>query len=146
MTIKDELIMLQEKSHGFLRAQTAVDWARDNPDSALHSALDWDDANAANEHRLWQIRQLIRVNVVDKKGVPQLISLSIDRTEPGGGYRKLDDVLSTPDLRSVLLRDALNELDRVQQKYESISELVQVWEAKDVVKKKRGKEGPAAIT
>ena len=44
------------------------------------------------------------------------MSLSIDRKHDGSnGYRPLADVVARPDLREIMLADALAELDRVQE-------------------------------
>ena len=114
MTIRDELVTLQQRD-GVLKPEVAVEWARSHPTSALHSALDWNDTTAAQQYRIWQIRQLIAVHVVNEKGVRQIVSLSIDRVNDGGGYRDLDTVMSSPPLREVLLSDALTELERARE-------------------------------
>lgn len=133
MTIRDELVALQ-KRHGILRPEQAVEWAREHPASALHAAVDWNDTTAAHQHRIWQIRQLIAVHVVNQEGVRQMVSLTIDRVN-AGGYRLLNDVMETESLREVLLADALAELERIKAKYLGLVELTRVWEEADLVKK-----------
>lgn len=125
MTIRSELIELQQQAGGLLQVETAVEWATRNPDSALHKTLEWDNDVAGHEWRCQQIRRLIAIHVVNDTGVRQMVSLTIDRVE--GGYRDLDVVMAAPDLRSVLLSDALDELERVQRRYEKITELSSVW-------------------
>lgn len=127
MTIRDELLELQQKD-GVLQPERAVEWAKNNPDSSLYAALDWNNENAAHNHRLWQVRQLIAVHVINKRGERQLVSLTIDRSALHGGYRHIDDVLKAPDLRQVLLNDALSELERMKAKYTGLLELVRVWD------------------
>lgn len=132
MTIKAELLALKRKN-GMILAEDGVVWARKHPQSKLHKSLEWDDAKAGQEYRIWQVRRLIALYIVSASGQRQLVSLSIDRSKEGG-YRSLDDVLPNSQLRDVLLEDALKELDRVQQKYDSLTELSAVWTAKEQVK------------
>jgi hypothetical protein len=127
MSIKDELLRLQQEHGGILQAEIGVAWARDNPTSELHGALEWNDGKAGHQHRLTQMRQLIRVHVRTEEDVRQLISLTIDRTQPGGGYRHIDDVLPVPELRAILLADAFAELERIRIKYQHLVELANVW-------------------
>jgi hypothetical protein len=141
MTIKDELMALKN-AEGFIVPEHAISWAKKNQRSKLHRALEWDDRRAGHEYRLWQVRRLIAVTCITPEGERQIISLSIDRSRPDGGYRDLADVLPAADLREVLLDDALAELDRVQQKYNSLRELAKIWAEKDAVKTRRTRGRP----
>lgn len=136
MTIQSELLALKTKD-GLIIPEQAVSWAAKNPASKLYQSLEWDDATAGHQFRLWQVRRLVSIYVVNDEGHRSVVSLSVDRTKPGGGYRDLNDVLPVADLRNILLQDALAELERVQQKYERLSELAEVWAAKDRVKTRR---------
>jgi hypothetical protein len=144
MTIREELLDLQ-KRHKILKPETAVEWARAHPQSALHSSLEWDDSAAANEFRIWQVRRLIAIHIVSETGVRQMVSLTIDRTKVGGGYRALDDVLASGTMRDVLLADALAELERTRSKYESLVELASVWTEVRRVKIKQAKRTGAKL-
>lgn len=137
MSIREELLALQLEAGGVLQVEPTVEWARQHPSSALHKSLEWDNAAAGHEWRCHQIRQLIAIHVVSVIGERQLVSLTIDRKEPGGGYRSLTDVLAVPDLREVLLRDALAELQRVQMRYQTLVELSAVWEAVEKVRREQ---------
>lgn len=131
MSIKSELLSLKHADpRNILHVGDVVRWARDNPTSALHHSIEWDDARAAEAHRYAQVRQLITIHVVSEEGTPLVVSLSIDRAT-GGGYRDMNDVGSLPDLRSIMLMDALNELERVRTKYARLQELAAVWEEAD---------------
>jgi hypothetical protein len=139
MGIRDELVAIQQKDENHvLHAAKAVAWAKAHPESYLYRSLEWNDDVAAHEYRLEQVRKLIRLHVIDERGDPIVVSLSIDRPN-GGGYRAMDDVLSTPDLRAIMLRDALAELDRVRKRYNSVKELAEVWEATEKVKSRSRK-------
>lgn len=50
---------MADRNGGRLAAESVVDAARD-PDNPLHDRFQWDDAEAAHQHRLSQARALIR--------------------------------------------------------------------------------------
>lgn len=132
--ISRELRALQDDD-GRINAAGAVKWARKHTKSHLHAALEWDDAIAGEQYRIWQVRSLINVHIVDSEGSRQLVSLTIDRRD--GGYRPIEDVLSTPDLRKVMLDDALADLQRLERKYQRLQELAEVWAARARVERRR---------
>lgn len=131
-TVKEELEALCGDE--LLRADDVVSWAKAHPESALHSQFEWDDAKAAHEHRVWQARRLIALHIVTDAGDRRMISLVIDRTK-GGGYRAIEDVTASPDLRAIMLADALAELKRVRRKYERLKELSRVFAEVDRVER-----------
>lgn len=136
MSIHDEITALHGTSDdGMLHAGQVVDWARDNPASALHGAFEWNDTRAANEYRLEQARGLIRLHIVVDDDGPTFVSLSFDRTR-GGGYRTVADVVKSRDLSEILLRDALAELERVQKRYARVEALTAVWRAVGQVRRR----------
>ncbi len=57
--IAAELQRISEQHHGRLTPEAVVNEARD-PASDLHNCFEWDDATAADQHRLNQARELIR--------------------------------------------------------------------------------------
>lgn len=135
--LRDELLALQEKT-GILVPKKVVDWARKNKNSALHASLEWDNDKAGEEYRIWQVRRLVAIHIINKdQKHRELISLSIDRINPGGGYRHIDTVMRSPDLRAIALQDAFNDLARIQAKYEHLQELAHVWEEVERAKKRR---------
>lgn len=136
MTVRDELLALVDDDDR-LRPDIAHTWAQQHPKSDLHRNLEWDDKKAGYQHRLWQIRTLIAIHVVTPERKREMISLSIDRHAPGGGYRMMTAVMQRPTLRDIALADALMELERVQKKYEDLVELAGVW---DAIEKAKGKE------
>lgn len=119
MTIRSELEALR-RDDGLLVVDDVEIWARDNPHSDLHAAIDWDDESAAREYRFIQIRRLITLHIVDERGTPQMVSLTVDRVKPGGGYRNIADVANDATLREVMLRDAMRALRHWQAKYRHI--------------------------
>lgn len=104
MSIRSELLRIQQADPGHvLYPRDVVEWARDNPDSALYRALEWDNQRAADAHRLWQVRQIITLHIVNEIREPQMVSLTIDRVGDGG-YRSISDVIQVPDLRDGCLQ------------------------------------------
>lgn len=66
LALRERLQQLADDNGGRLTPQAVVADARD-PESPLHSRFTWDDAAAAEQHRLSQARQIIRsVEVVIK--------------------------------------------------------------------------------
>jgi len=115
---------------GIIHAESVVEWAKDNPESALHSQFEWDDSKAASEYRVWQARRVIAIYVKAEDGERKFVSLSIDRSK-GGGYRDVEEVIANDDLRKILVKDALSEFKRVRAKYEHVKELAKVYEEID---------------
>lgn len=128
---RKELDEIRRRDGGVLHAASVVEYARD-PEAAIHSWFTWDDNEAAEAFRLVQARNLIRydirVVVPSREPVRYHVSLTTDRTK-GGGYREMTKVLSDREQRAVLLRDALSELERLRTKYQTLTELVPVWDA-----------------
>lgn len=144
MSIESELRALQNAEGKWLPTEVR-DWARDNPNSDLHSLREWlwgDDAKAADEYRLGVARGLIRLHIVTDEGDRATISLVQDR-RTGGGYRELGPVLRNAELRQMALRQALRELRRFEQRYKHLHELAAVFEAANGLEAAAG-DGEAA--
>jgi hypothetical protein len=132
LKIKDELLQLREKD-GLIRPSKAVSWARNHPESELHKRIEWDDRKAAHEHRLEQVRKLIRVFVIyDDKPERATISLSSDRSSKDGGYRDADVVLNTRQFRDIAIRDALTDVKRWRERHRALTELSPIFRAVDL--------------
>ena len=130
-TIRSELLELQMRDpQRMLHVNKVWEWAAEHPESQLYRAIEWDVEKAAREYQFQQIRKLIILHVVNEDTTPMMVSLSIDRVQ-GGGYRPIDDVVKVPDLRQVLLEDALRELGRLQARYQRVQALASVWEEAD---------------
>lgn len=129
-------LLARKNAQGLINPEEVVQWAHDNPGTRLHNSLEWDDALAGHRHRLWQVRGLIAVHIVDAEGSRAAISLSIDRSHDGG-YRPIGEIMARPNLRQVMLEDALSELQRVQAKYAALQELQRVWDAAHEVRETR---------
>jgi hypothetical protein len=145
MTVATELRALKG-TRELLTAEEVVRWAQNHPKSALYKApqfCGWSKTKAAYQHWLWGARALIAIHITYENGGRQFVSLSLDRTRPGGGYRDVDEVLRDRSLTEIMLDDALRELDRVQEKYDQLKELAAVWREKDKVKGRhiKGRKG-----
>jgi len=127
--VESHLAMIAAKNGGVISPHEVVKYAED-PTSVLHGFFTWDDSEAAEKYRLVEARQLItsiKIYREDKEvRVRALTSLNVDR-RGGGGYRFMDRVMESPTLRQHLLETAFAELESVQRKYDSISELDRVW-------------------
>ena len=103
MSAQSEMQSLCDKNDGLLRPVDMVAFAKKNPDSAIHHALEWADSTAAHAHRLWQCRQLIKTYVMIEPSTSVefsvFVSLDEDRDEDGG-YRELVRVLEVGPARS----------------------------------------------
>ena len=133
MTIKSEI---QALMHG--RELTDVRdieaWAKNAPDSSLHKNLKYDDeAGAAHEWRLSEIRKFIRIYIVDTRGLPATISLTVDRG--AGGYRHMQPTLEMPNLRDIAVMDLLKKLQQIRDTHDELGfdEFAPVWDAIDEV-------------
>jgi hypothetical protein len=138
------LNQIYEVNNGILTPEAVVESA-ENKNSPLHKYFEWDDNAAAHAYRLIQARKVLEMTVAYLPGktgagydkpVRVYVSLSPDRTLEDGGYRDIVTVLKDDNLRSQLLRDALDELERVQSKYEMLTELTEVFIAIRKVRKK----------
>lgn len=125
--LQEELEAIREENGGILRAGDVVAWARDNPESELHSRFTWDNEAAGDAYRLQEARGIIRLRVFVQPGSKEVIrayvSIEQDRQQPGGGYRHTAEVMTTPNFRTMLLRQALLEFQRLRAKYKALKEL-----------------------
>jgi len=126
-----ELRRIAKKRGGLLRPDHIIE-AASAAASPLHRFFTWDDEKAANEHRLWQARELIAtywiVEPMSNEPIRMLISLASDR-QAKQGYRFSADVMANPDQRAEWLLMALAELERWQKTYGALTELKPVFAA-----------------
>ena len=136
MSIETELMAIKGNKE-LLVVEDVEAWAKAHPKSKLHRELEWDDRRAGYQFRLWQVRRLIGLHIRTEDGQRTVVSLSLDRTRDGGGYRHVDDVLRDKGLYEIMLADALNELKRVELKYEQVKQLKPVWREAARVRRQR---------
>lgn len=137
-----ELDLLRDAS-GMLSPAAVVDFAR-NPKTALHSRFTWDNSEAAEQWRLHEARNVIRVYVYVPEGqtepVRAYVSLRQDR-HAEGGYRAIRDVLTDEELSEQLLSEALDELRVFRRKYQQLKELHAVFAEIDQLQEKHKANG-----
>ena len=149
--IREELEEIAANAeNGRLNPKEIVEFAAD-PKTALHSKFTWDDAEAGHTYRIQQARVVAaryRVVVESKGGgnqeVRAFVSLVSDRAD-GGGYRTTLAVMTDAEQRRELLGQALAELERLQRKYQHLSELVGVFEAASVARTHYAGEAQEAV-
>ncbi len=136
--LSEELERIRLTNGGILLAEQVVEAAAPIK-SPLHKYFQWDDNEAARQYRIYQARQLINVAVVmlpfTRRAITAYVSLRADRQLPQGGYRALVDVLSNAVQREMLLREALDDLNTWERKYNHLVELAPVFEAIKKVRK-----------
>lgn len=124
------------KRDGVLLPEAVVERARD-PKSAMHDWFTWDDTEAAKAHRLWQARELIRVQVtvLPNANTTTRVYVSLPRDRAGsGGYRSVVEVMSDEAMAAEMLQAALDDAERWRTKYRNVRALVPVFAALDSVK------------
>lgn len=124
-----------ERKEGGLSPEAVVERARSD-NSALHGHFEWDDAAAAEQHRLSQAGELIRAIVVDvsrsntEPAKPTRAFVSVER-EDSRAYVSTVTAMSDAALRKQVLERAWNELLAVRRKYADLRELAAVFQVID---------------
>lgn len=131
---KEELNHLRAQApDGLLHPDAVVAFAKDEA-TALHEAFEWDDSEAAQQWRLQQARQVIRVYVrfdpVAKKDVRAMVSVPSDRAN-GGGYRPTENLL--PQYRTEVVTEALKKIGKTRQSYSFLPELLPFFDELDAL-------------
>lgn len=126
--IINELRLVAQDNGGKLKPGDAVEFARNNPNSALHSCVTWKDGEAAEKWRLHQMRNIINVTyqfiLVGEKEhhYKAFWSFRKDRKLPGGGYTPV--VMTQKQMREQMLEEAMLDLEVFEAKYSALKELV----------------------
>ena len=117
--------------------------------SPLHDIFDWNDSTAAHQFRLIQARNMLRsLRIVVRKlddpiekrrfliNVP--MASSLEEAPKNKAYVPVADAMKSPELRPVVLRNALQELRAFQRRYAELQELADVIAHIDVVLERHG--------
>ena len=114
-TIEDELDLLVREDK--LNAEDVYEYAKKHPESCLHDRFEWDKDKAAHEYNLNLAMKIIqeyrwRYTTTENEVVQtrKWVSLNDDRID-GGGYRDIQDVLSSKVMRRKLLQEAIQSLE-----------------------------------
>jgi hypothetical protein len=120
------------------------------PSSPLHGFFTWDNAEAAQAHRLEQARHLLRsvtVRFTDWGASPPQRGFVALRVRPVAGeeepaatqYLPIRSILDDPQLRAQLLDEALAQAQMWRARYAKLRELSEVFAALDAVRRKQKK-------
>ncbi len=130
-TAGEHLEEVKEKN-GALTRENVLDSGRPE-ESPIHPCFEWDNEKAGEEYRLIQANRLIRSVVVvrqdeedEKHTAPAFVNVSVART---GSYISTEKALSQDDTRAIVLSNAIRELQCFQRKYQSLTELADVFRA-----------------
>lgn len=110
----------------------AVDWARKNKRSVLHSKLEWNDKIAGEEYRQGQVRAILRVIVIPSQEQPRVVRAWISNPSDrvvDGGYRPLAESLATG--RTALVDEAIGSMRQWRNRYTHLPELDTLFDAID---------------
>ena len=105
-----------DANEGDLTPGAVVTEAR-NPESPLHHHFEWDNAKAADAHRLNQARALIqsyRLHVVDERGERTVRFYSNVVIRDEHTYRRTEEILRIDGLREQRRMKLVKELTRLQ--------------------------------
>lgn len=119
-----ELEAIRREAGGVLDPDAVLDRAR-SANSSLHGMFPWDDEVAAERHRLFLARSVIRAVVTllprpDGALVPVRAYVAIGN---GGGYRATVEVLREEENAMVLLSRLRSEVARAAARYRRHAEL-----------------------
>jgi len=121
--VGEELAALSAES-GTLTPDTVLDRAS-SPASAMHKCFEWDDSKAAQHHRRWQARTLVRaIQVVPKKKAePQPMFVHTSSDDAGPHYMAASVIVTRPDLLDMAKRHAVSHLRSAKQRVEELKHL-----------------------
>jgi hypothetical protein len=131
-TIKLELQkILNNNPEKTLLPEEVVTVAKD-PSNPLHKEFTWDDTAAAAKYRLEEARNLIRRVYVLLTPNQVKETRALVHIQPAG-YKPIEVVLNSRELREQFLTDVIKELERIKMKAQHLTELASVWSAVDKV-------------
>lgn len=122
---------------GTVTSQTFLDVSR--PETApTHNLFEWNDEIAAERYRLQQATIVINAIEIEIENTSetkqsQVAFVNIVKKAPhrSGSFVPINIALSDQDMRSVVLANAMNELESFRRKYQNLNELASVFKAID---------------
>lgn len=121
-----ELERIRMEAEGKLTPADVVDAARPE-DAPLHPVFEWDDAEAAEAHRRWQARLLIRsVRIVsddNKPSAPAYFSVRIQETKPY--YQSASELHPGTDEYKAVERQLGAKIASARRSYDDLMDLAQ---------------------
>ena len=129
-----------ERKHGALTAATVLDESRDSK-AVLHPCFEWDDTKAAEKYRLSQARCIIAsltVTVREEQRAPVRAFVNVAETRRDEGkFINVAAALSDADMRRIVIRHAIAELESFLKKYRGLEELAEIFAAIESLNLKR---------
>lgn len=130
---------ISDKNDGYLEREHVVKEA-ENPASTLHSYFEWDDKKAGHKFRLAQATMLICSISIEptKENEPeQRAFTSIKKLGEGkASFIPTSIALKETFFRNQIIQRAIDELDAAKRKYGNLSQLEDVFDTYDEVKKR----------
>lgn len=130
--VGEHLELLRKRFKGELTPEDVLEDAK-NDNSPLHSFFEWDDGDAAHQHRLQQARGLIRsvVAIYTRTDEPAVKHRAYVHIAEHGTphYREASHAMSQKKTRDQVLNRALAELIAWQRKYKDLQEFADLFEA-----------------
>lgn len=111
--------------------QAVIERARDE-NSELHKCFEWNDDVAAEKYRTIQAGNVIRMLYIEPKSEDSPPVRVLSRTSDTV-YQPTRTFLTNTTEYEYLLKRALSELESFRKKYETLSELEQVFEQIDLI-------------
>lgn len=127
----EELERIRNK-YGELSACDIVEESQ-NENAVLHNCFEWRDDIAAQKYREHQAQELIRnivVEAVQDKEVNPPIRAYV---KIQGDYKPIQEVVTIKDYREEMLNNAFKELKAFKEKYQSLSELNELFSYLDTI-------------
>jgi hypothetical protein len=138
--IGEALEAVAAKANGELTPGDVVNAARSKK-SVLHPHFEWDDALAAEAHRLDQARNLVRLICVEDESTQEGTTRAFQSIDIGAGrgYRHIDAVRASADFQMALLAGAERDLQAFERRYRELADVCKfVEQARQAVAAKRG--------
>jgi hypothetical protein len=110
-----------ETREGIVKPESVVKVARSRK-SPMHDCFTWDDARAADMHRLDEARHLVRslrvYEVIEEEGEPQLVRAfhHVKDPERGDGYQPIMRVMSDTNLREQAIEYSIGLLNQAKER------------------------------
>lgn len=131
---------ISKENKGGVTAEILLKKSR-NKTAPLHNCFEWDDSIAAEKYRLQEaqqiIVQLVVVEDVNKKEPIKVRAFPSVEENDSTHYTTISRAMSSPMLRQQIIEKAWLELQAWQNKYMDLKEFAKVFDAINVIKKRR---------
>ena len=122
----------EEIGFGKFTPMEVLEKAKDET-TELHKCFEWNDSIAAEKYRLEQAKNIIRMLVYKKENKEQQVVRYYAKTETKHVYQPTKQFLVQEDEYQGLLRRALAELEAFKNKYHTLTELENIFEAMEMI-------------